>query len=151
MDVLLAQNETVVTQITIPATLFTKSQYQLTTKRLIAETQQTFLGLIPISKTAHTYPLKNVAGVEFRTRPVLWLVVIAALFVVFSLWMARQMGSWLVPYAIAYAALCVFWGCRGYFVVANNAGQKIEHVVWVTGRRPAREFVNLVNRSIVEQ
>jgi len=150
MDVLLAQNETVVTQIKIPATPFTKSQYQLTTKRLVAETRHTFFGIIPTSKSAATYPLKNIAGVEFRTG-------FALLFALFGAFLAlcglMSFGSHAdgALLCLLFAVAFLFLAFPGYFVVANNAGQKIQHVVWVTGRRAAREFVQTVNRAIVEQ
>lgn len=70
------------------------------------------------------------------------------LLVVYSL---SNMGKGAIEtgiFGLFVGLLLLFLAFPGAFIVANNAGQRMEHVVWVTGRQAAQDFVHQVNRVI---
>jgi hypothetical protein len=148
-DVKLGQNESVVTTIKIPATPFTKSEYQLTSKRLIAETRGAFFGLIPTSKSTQTYPLKNVAGVELNTKVKLFTMFMGVLFIGAGVMGLKDFGGIALLWMLG-GLLMMVAAFPGFLVISNNAGQKMRHVVWITGRGAAHEFVQTINQQIAE-
>lgn len=148
MSVVLAKDETLVSEISIPTSLFSKSHYQLTTKRLIAKTNRTLLGIIPIGSTDNTYPLGNIASVGTVTQFKIGTMFLGILLCVMGL--AGLAHGWGIIVLIL-GALAIVAAFPGAFVVTNNAGQTMSHAVWITGRQAAKEFVHQVNQAIVDR
>jgi hypothetical protein len=113
----------------------------VTTKRLVGQTPNTILGIIPLGSTQVSYPLANIAGVTTRTAySFLWLLIGVVLL------LAGIAQPNVILLIIGVLALLAAFSAE--ISVTNSGGERIGHRVAIFNRAKATAFVQQVNAAI---
>jgi hypothetical protein len=113
----------------------------VTSKRLVGETPNTVLGVIPLGSTQVSYPLAAIAGVTVRTRYSAFWLVFGLLFV-----LAGVGAKEVVTIVIGLLALLAAF--RAEISVTNSGGGRTGHGVAFLDRSAAAAFAQQVNTAI---
>lgn len=144
----LPSSEEVIAQVNLRTTLFSKASYKLTSKRLVAHKTRSFLGLFSIGSSESTYPLNNIASISIGTRFRFLSFLFALLLAIVGIaTIAHGYGIVLLIIGV----LAIFGSFQGAFVIGNNAGQSMSHMIYFTARAEAKSFVEQVNNAIASK
>lgn len=126
-----------------------KTDFSLTTKRIIGYQPNTLLGVFPLGKKEITYPLKNIAGVGVSTkfhfkRFIIGLILV---FIGFSMMGDSFLGGLIL---LIIGALPLFNSFTSTLSITNNAGQSHLIEMSILEKDKVQDFVNKVNISIAE-
>ena len=116
-------------------------QMAMTNRRLVGQTPNTILGVIPMGSTQVSYPMAAIAGVTVRTRySVFWLLVGLVLL------LAGIQGRNVL--AIILGILALGAAFRAEISVVNSGGQRTGHGVSFFDRSAASAFAQQVSTAI---
>lgn len=148
MDSTLATGEQLVAQVHLRTTILSKASYRLTNKRLVASKTKTFLGLFPIGSSESTYPLGNISSVAIGTHFKFSSFLVGSILALLGVaTLAKGIG--IIVFIIGVAVLV--GSLRGAFIIGNNAGQSMSHMIYFTARGEAKQFVEQVNSVIANR
>lgn len=144
----LVDGEQLIAEVKLQTTLFSKASYRLTSKRLVATKTRSFLGLFPIGSSESTYPLNNIASISIGTRFRFGTFIVGLILLLLGLGsIAHGVGIVLLIIGI----LAMIGAFQGAFLIGNNAGQAMSHLIYFTARKQASEFVQQVNNAIASR
>lgn len=153
MNVALAKDEVIVKEDSFTTNLiffWLKTNFILTSKRVVGRFPNTLFGLIPLGRIEVTYALKNVAGVASSTRFHLLRFILGIFMSLAGLW-ALNHSILIALIFLLPAVLLILTSYTTTFVIANNAaGQAPVIELSILERGKAHNFVVEVNSKISE-
>lgn len=145
-DEVLQREDTFTTNLVL---FWLKTDFSLTSKRVMGHAPNTFLGMIPLGKSEFTYPLKNIAGIAASTkfhfvRLLVGLILVFAGFGVFD-------SSFIGAIILILLGLSPLANCyTSTFVITNNAGEAPIIELSILEKDKVAEFVGAANAAIAE-
>lgn len=126
-----------------------KTEFALTTKRIIGYQPNTVVGLIPFGKKEVTYPLKSVSAVGVSTKFHFKRFIVGLILVLFGL--STLSDSFLGGIILlAIGAFPLINSYTSTLTITNNAGQSHFLEMSILEKDKVQSFVNDVNMSIVD-
>lgn len=152
MEIILSADEQNVNQqsfITSFILFWHKTNFTLTTKRIVGENPNTLLGIIPLGSNQITFPLKSVGGVSGSTKFHLsrFLVGLVVAYLGFSLFGNTFLGG-LLLLLIGVGMLLNSYVAT--FVIASNTGQSTTVELSILEKAKVAELVSATNLKIAE-
>lgn len=117
----------------------------LTSRRLVGQQPNFFLGIIPVGSHNVTYPLANIAGVSLNTKLSIPGLLFGALLVLIGVSDLRAV------LALLLGVLLIVQSYYAEIRVTNTGGQTLAHRVSVFDKTRAQELVQQVNTAIANR
>lgn len=126
-----------------------KTNFTLTSKRIVGYKPNTLLGAIPLGKTEVTYPIKSVASVGVSTKFHLSRFLLGGLLAAAGfLSVADSLGIGIL--LVLLGAVPLFNCFTSTLNISNNAGQ-VHHIeISILEKDKVQEFATTVNTTIAE-
>ncbi len=152
MSLPLSKDEQLVNEETFTTNLllfWLKTNFALTTKRVMGNAPNTLMGIIPLGKNEITYPLKNIAGVASSTKFHFLRLIIGIFLVPISL--SILTSSFLLAIVLLLLGALALLNCyTSTLVITNNAGQAPVVEVSILDKGKVQSFVNVINSKIAD-
>ena len=126
-----------------------KTNFTITSKRIVGYKPNTLLGLIPLGKVEVTYPLKNIASVGVSTKFHVKRFIFGIILVLIGL---NTLGDSFLTGLILLllGALPLLNSYTSTFNISNNAGQSHLIEISILEKSKVQDFVNSVNKTIAD-
>ncbi|WP_156290979.1 hypothetical protein [Oceanobacillus salinisoli] len=152
MGIVLGNDESVVKEDNFTTNLvlsWLKTNFSLTSKRVIGYQPNTLLGVFPLGKKEITYPLKNLASVSVSTKFHFKRLIIGLILCLIGLGMFGD--SFLGGLILLILGALPLLNCyTSAMAITNNAGQSHYIEMSILEKDKVQSFVNDVNISVAD-
>lgn len=126
-----------------------KTNFTITSKRLVGYNPNTLFGLIPLGKVEITYPLKNIASVGVSTKFHFKRFFIGLLLFLTGI---STLGSSILGGLIllSLGALLLLNSYTSTLNISNSAGQSHMIEISILEKTKVEDFANTVNKSVAD-
>ena len=123
-----------------------KTDFSLTSKRILGSVPNTLMGIIPLGKREFTYPLKNIAGVAISSKFHFLRFIIGLFLVSYGTRYIIEGGI----FVIILGLLALLNSYMTVFSISNSAGQDSKIEISWTEKTNIQQFSELINNKIAE-
>jgi len=126
-----------------------KTNFSLTTKRIMGYAPNTILGIIPLGKAEITYPLKNIAGVSSSTKFHFKRFIFGVILILIGIAMVQD-PSILSVVILLFGAILLLNSYTSTFTITNNAGEAPVIELSILEKNKVKNFVAQINHQIAD-
>lgn len=150
MAVVLTNNETLIKSENFTTNLllyWLKSNFAITSKRIVGDEPNTILGLIPFGKNEVTFPLKSIAGIIVSTKFNLKRFIFGLIFTLWGLGMISD--SFIAGIILLLLGLLPLLNSLTTSIqITNNAGQSPTIQLSILEKDKAQKFAATINDTL---